>query len=392
MKRKRIAVVIGTRPEAIKMAPVIHSLKKHPDLFEIVVISTSQHRQMLDQVFTLFEIVPDVDLSVMRPNQNLTDLTTLVLKAMSQTIDDVKPDLLLVQGDTTTVVAASLASFYKKIPVGHVEAGLRSHDKYSPFPEEINRQLASVLADIHFAPTALAKTKLLNEGIAEKKIVVTGNTVVDALTIQLEKPYQFDNTPLENIPFDDHRILFVTSHRRESWGTDLENTCAALKALVEAFPDLLIVYPVHMNPNVREPVMRLLGQVERVYLTDPIDYLTCINLMKRSYIILTDSGGIQEEAPAFKIPVLVLRELTERPEAFQAGMAKIVGTDRDKIFQEASLLLNDLSAYQSMTHGNNPYGDGHAADRIVKAISRWRQKGHTSLLESSEEFNPLRNL
>ena len=388
MKRERIAVVIGTRPEAIKMAPIIHSLKKYPDLFEIVVISTAQHRQMLDQVFTLFEIIPDVDLSVMRPNQNLTDLTSLVLKAMSQTIDDVKPDLLLVQGDTTTVVAASLAGFYKKIPVGHVEAGLRSHDKYSPFPEEINRQLASVLADIHFAPTALAKTKLLNEGVAEEKIAVTGNTVVDALAIQLEKPYQFDNTLLENIPFDDHRILFVTSHRRESWGEDLENTCAALQALVEAFPDLLIVYPVHMNPNVCVPVMRLLGQVDRIYLTDPIDYLTCINLMKRSYLILTDSGGIQEEAPAFKIPVLVLRELTERPEAFQAGMAKIVGTERDTIFREASLLLNDPSAYQSMTRGNNPYGDGHAADRVVKAIRRWRQKGHTSLLESSEEFSP----
>lgn len=389
MKVQRIAVVIGTRPEAIKMAPIIHALKKHPDLFETIVISTAQHRQMLDQVFTLFDIVPDVDLAVMRPNQNLTDLTSLVLQEMSKTLDDLQPDLLLVQGDTTTVVAASLAGFYKKIPIGHVEAGLRSHNKYSPFPEEVNRQLASVLADIHFAPTALAKTKLLNEGIAEESIVITGNTVVDALFVQLEKPFQFKNTPLENIPFnDENRILFVTSHRRESWGEPLENTCAALKELVSAFPDLIIVYPVHLNPNVNEPVMRLLGDIPRIYLTDPIDYLTCINLMKKSYLILTDSGGIQEEAPALKIPALVLRELTERPEAFQAGMAKVVGTDQEKIVQEASLLLNDSAAYQAMTHGNNPYGDGYASERIVKVIQRWSQKNQGRLLEPSEEFNP----
>jgi UDP-N-acetylglucosamine 2-epimerase (non-hydrolysing) len=387
--QQRIAVVIGTRPEAIKMAPIIQSLKKYPDLFETIVISTAQHRQMLDQVFTLFEIVPDIDLSVMRPNQSLTNLTSLVLQEMSKTLDDVQPDLLLVQGDTTTVVASSLAGFYKKIPIGHVEAGLRSHNKYSPFPEEINRQLASVLADIHFAPTALAKTKLLNEGIAENSIVITGNTVVDALSIQLKKPFQFKNTPLENIPFNKtNRILFVTSHRRESWGESLENTCAALKDLVAEFSDLIVVYPVHMNPNVREPVMRLLSNIPRIYLTDPIDYLTCINLMKKSYLILTDSGGIQEEAPALKIPVLVLRELTERPEAFQAGMAKVVGTDRNKIVQEARLLLNDSSAYQKMTCGNNPYGDGRAAERIVEAIRRWNPKKDTTLLESSEEFNP----
>ncbi len=389
MKIQRIAVVIGTRPEAIKMAPIVHALKKYPDLFETIVISTAQHRQMLDQVFTLFDIVPDVDLAVMRPNQNLTDLTSLVLQEMSKTLDDLQPDLLLVQGDTTTVVAASLAGFYKKIPIGHVEAGLRSHNKYSPFPEEVNRQLASVLADIHFAPTALAKTKLLNEGIAEDSIVITGNTVVDALSVQLERPFQFENTPLENIPFnDDNRILFVTSHRRESWGEPLENTCAALKELVSAFPDLIIVYPVHLNPNVNEPVMRLLGNVPRIYLTDPIDYLTCINLMKKSYLILTDSGGIQEEAPALKIPALVLRELTERPEAFQAGMAKVVGTDQEKIVQEASLLLSDSAAYQAMAQGNNPYGDGHASERIVSVIQRWSQKKQGRLLEPSEEFNP----
>ncbi|VAW49215.1 UDP-N-acetylglucosamine 2-epimerase, partial [hydrothermal vent metagenome] len=361
----------------------------YPDLFETVVISTAQHRQMLDQVFTLFKIEPDIDLSVMRPNQNLTDLTSLVLQEMSKTLDDVQPDLLLVQGDTTTVVAASLAGFYKKIPIGHVEAGLRSHNKYSPFPEEVNRQLASVLADIHFAPTALAKTKLLNEGIAEEKIVITGNTVVDALSIQLKRPFQFENTPLETVPFDENkRVLFVTSHRRESWGESLENTCAALKELVDTFSDLIIVYPVHMNPNVREPVMRLLSHTPGIYLTDPIDYLTCINLMKKSYLILTDSGGIQEEAPALKIPVLVLRELTERPEAFQAGMAKVVGTDRNKIVQEASLLLNDSSVYRAMTSGNNPYGDGHASERIVKVIQRWSQQKENTLLEPSEEFNP----
>jgi UDP-N-acetylglucosamine 2-epimerase (non-hydrolysing) len=385
-KRLRIAVVMGTRPEAIKMAPVVHALKEQPDQVETVVIATAQHRQMLDQVLSLFQIPPDVDLDLMRPQQTLADLTARVLQMLELTLRDLCPDLLLVQGDTTTVFAASLAAFYLRIPVGHVEAGLRSHDLLNPFPEEANRCLTSKLTALHFAPTPLACQELLCEGVSQDKIVVTGNTVVDALHTLLAKPLTFYDSPLAHIPFNNHRIVLVTSHRRESWGQELHNTCLALKDLVERFSDVLVVYPVHLNPNVRQTVMAVLSGTDRICLTEPLNYLTFLNLMARAHLILTDSGGIQEEAPTLHKPLLVLRKLTERPEAFQAGLAKIVGTSREAIVEEASQLLTDPEAYRAMSCGSNPYGDGHASKRIMKAINRWAQ-GKSPLLAPEEEFN-----
>ena len=390
MSLQRIAIIIGTRPEAIKMAPVIQALKKRSNEIEVVVIVTGQHRQMLDQVLTLFQISPDVDLDLMRQNQTLVDLTSGVLTTIAGVLEEVRPNILLVQGDTTTVFAASVAAFYLKIPVGHVEAGLRSHDAYNPFPEEINRRLTTVLADIHFAPTAGSRAELLHEGVPEKKIVVTGNTVVDALSTILANPFDFENTPLAGIPFDGHRILLVTSHRRESWGHELENICLALRDLVERFKDLLVVYPVHMNPNVRKTVMTILAGVDRIYLTEPLDYLTFLNLMRRSHLILTDSGGVQEEAPTLGKPLLVLRKLTERPEAFQAGMSKVVGTSHDSIIREASRLLDDQVAYNAMASGHNPFGDGHAAERIAEVLCR-RFREQYPLLEAEQEFRPALN-
>ncbi len=385
-KRLRIAVVMGTRPEAIKMAPVVHALKEQPDQVETVVIATAQHRQMLDQVLSLFQIPPDVDLDLMRPQQTLADLTARVLQMLELTLHDLCPDLLLVQGDTTTVFAASLAAFYLQIPVGHVEAGLRSHDLLNPFPEEANRCLTSKLTALHFAPTPLACQELLCDGVPQDKIVVTGNTVVDALHTLLAQPFTFHDSPLAHIPFNNHRIVLVTSHRRESWGQDLHNTCLALKDLVERFSDVLVVYPVHLNPNVRQTVMAVLSGTDRICLTEPLNYLTFLNLMARAHLILTDSGGIQEEAPTLRKPLLVLRKLTERPEAFQAGLAKIVGTSREAIVEEASQLLTDPKAYRAMSCGSNPYGDGHASKRIMKAINRWAQ-GKSPLLAPEEEFN-----
>ncbi|MFH0925773.1 MAG: UDP-N-acetylglucosamine 2-epimerase (non-hydrolyzing) [bacterium] len=386
MKRKRIAIVIGTRPEAIKMAPVVKALQRRSVEFEPIVIATAQHREMLDQVLSLFKIDPQIDLNVMYPNQNLSELTARVLNMMDKTLQTIRPDLLLVQGDTTTVLASSLAAFYNDLPVGHVEAGLRSHDKHNPFPEEISRCLTTVLAEMHFAPTLLAQEKLLREGVSKKKIIVTGNTVIDALFIQLKNPFNFADSPLATIPFDNHRILLVTSHRRESWGEDLENICFALKSLEELFPDLFIVYPVHLNPKVRETVLQLLAGRERIFLTDPLDYITFLNLMKQAYIILTDSGGIQEEAPALRKPLLVLRKLTERPEAFNAGLARVVGVSQQAIVEEASRLLLDDELYRSMSTGLNPYGDGYAAERIVESISRWSH-GELPFLEENKEFS-----
>lgn len=283
--KHKIAVVMGTRPEAIKMAPVVHALKKRSDQLDTLVIATAQHRQMLDQVLSLFDITPDVDLDLMRANQSLTDLTARVLETMTTALAKLKPSLLLVQGDTTTAFAAALAAFYHKIPVGHVEAGLRSHDIHNPFPEEINRHLTSVLTEIHLAPTALARQKLLQEGVPREKIIVTGNTVVDALYTLLNVPFNFEQTPLADLPLEDHRLLLVTSHRRESWGQELQSTCLALRELVEHFADLLVVYPVHMNPNVRQTVTELLTGVERVHLIEPLDYLTFLNLIDRKSVV-----------------------------------------------------------------------------------------------------------
>lgn len=384
-KRLRIAVVMGTRPEAIKLAPVVRALKERADQLDTVVIATAQHRQMLDQVLPLFHLSPDVDLDLMRPQQTLADLTARALHMLDGVLRDLRPDLMLVQGDTTTVLAASLAAFYLRIPVGHVEAGLRSHDLANPFPEEANRCLTSKLATLHFAPTSLAGQTLVDEGVSLAQIAITGNTVVDALHTFLGQPFTFRDSPLAHIPLDRHRLLLVTAHRRESWGQELQNTCLALKALVEQFPDVVVVYPVHLNPQVRQTVMATLSGTARIYLTAPLDYGTFLNLMAHAYLILTDSGGIQEEAPTLGKPLLVLRKLTERPEAFQAGLAKVVGTSQDAIIAAASRLLTDPEAYRAMSHGLNPYGDGQAAARIVQAIGRWA-RGESPLLAPDATF------
>ena len=384
MDRLVVAVVIGTRPEAIKMAPVIYALKKRESEFRCVVISTAQHRHMLDQVLNVFNIQVDVDLDLMRPNQSLNGLTARVFEAIDSTLSQIPLDFLLVQGDTTTAFAAALAAFHRNIPAGHVEAGLRSHDLGNPFPEEANRRLASVVASVHFAPTALARDNLVDEGIPREKIALTGNTIVDAVGILLDMPAAGE-FPLVNIPLNGDRLLLVTSHRRESWGTELENICDALLELAHSFPDVRVVYPVHLNPNVRQTVEAMLGGRDRIHLVPPLDYFAFAQLMRRSYLILTDSGGVQEEAPAFRKPVLVLRKVTERPEASLMGLARIVGTSKEKIVREASRLLSDPAAYRAMCDGDNPYGDGHAAERIVEAISRCFA-GVLPLLDPSEEF------
>lgn len=366
------------------MAPIVHALQNRAEDIETVVIATAQHRQMLDQVLALFKIEPDIDLDLMRPDQNLSDLTCRVLQVMETTLTEVKPDLLMVQGDTTTVFAASVAAFYQKIPVAHVEAGLRSHDLYNPFPEEANRRLTSVLTQIHLAPTPLSKQELLNEGVGEENIIVTGNTVVDALSTLLDAPFSFDGTEIANLPIQNHRVILVTSHRRESLGDDLKNTCLALKEIVSRFPDVMVVYPVHMNPNVRKTVMEILSGVDRIALTEPLDYLSFLNLMRKAHIIVTDSGGVQEEAPSLKKPLLVLRKLTERPEAFHAGLSKIIGTSTEKIVEEVSTLLSDEKSYQAMI-GENPFGDGKASERIADVVCRWANN-QQPLLPQDKQF------
>jgi UDP-N-acetylglucosamine 2-epimerase (non-hydrolysing) len=386
MATPQIAIVLGTRPEAIKMAPVIKAFQADAQDFTTTIISTAQHRQMLDQVLKLFHLVPDLDLDLMRSNQDLNGLTARVLETMGDALKTLKPDLMLIQGDTTTVLGAALAAFYLKIPVGHVEAGLRSFDPYNPFPEEINRHLTSVLTNIHLAPTALARQNLLNEGTAPEKIVVTGNTVVDALLSLQNIPF---NGPSlwQSLGINHHRLLLVTSHRRESWGRDLESICFAIKDLVTKFPDIFVVYPVHLNPSVNLPVHKILSGVDRVNLSPPQDYLAFVNLMRQAYLILTDSGGVQEEAPTFGVPLLVLRQVTERPEAVQSGMAELIGTQREEIVDAASRLLSDTTAYHRMHQGLNPFGDGHAATRIVKTVRRWLA-GQYPLLPKDEEFYP----
>lgn len=386
--RKRIAVVMGTRPEAIKMAPVVHALRRCAR-FETIVVATAQHRQMLDQVLSIFRIEPDVDLDLMRQDQSLSELASRVLTTMDATLQELRPDLLMVQGDTTTVFATAVTAFHRHIPVAHVEAGLRSHDLRNPFPEEMNRRLTSVLTQIHLAPTPLAGQELERESIPVERIVVTGNTVVDALHQLLAEPFEWRGTPLDGIPFDGKRLLVVTSHRRESWGQDLENTCLALRDLVGRFPDLLVVYPVHLNPNVRKTVMTILAGTERIHLTEPLDYFTFINLIRRCHLILTDSGGVQEEAPTLGKPLLVLRKLTERPEAFHAGLSKVVGNSREVIVAEACRLLEDERAYRAMVSSDNPFGDGRAAERILKALDRWAS-GRSPLLEATEQFAPIK--
>lgn len=340
---------------------------------------------MLDQVLSFFQLIPDYDLQLMQPNQSLGGLTARALEAMDQLLKKQNFDLVMVQGDTTTAFAASLAAFFNRVPVAHVEAGLRSRDVNNPFPEEINRRFTGQITDLHFAPTPLARQNLLDEMVPQEKIAVTGNTVVDALQVVASRPFSDRGSPLEGLPLHRGRVLLVTSHRRESWGLELENICLSLKDLVLRFPDVQIVYPVHLNPNVRVTVQRLLHGTERIHLTEPLDWLTLVNLMRRSYLILTDSGGIQEEAPSFQKPVLVLRQVTERPEAWMSGRARIVGTGREQIVETASELLEDEREYRAMSSGRNPYGDGCAASRIVRALQRWAA-GQSRLLPPEEEF------
>ena len=381
----RIIAVLGTRPEAIKLALVIHELRRRAQEFETAVVHTGQHRTMLDHALQYFKIKPDFDLDVMRPNQTLSSLTGRVVDTVENACRRFEPNLVLVQGDTTTAFASALAAYYLKIPVGHVEAGLRSRDIYNPFPEEVNRRLVGVMTEIHFAPTALSRDNLLAEGVPAEKIVVTGNTVVDTLRALSQLPDSWQGTPLAHIPLDHRRLILVTSHRRESWGTDQENMCLALKELVHKHDDIRVIYPVHMNPNVRSTVNGLLQSTERIHLTEPLDYINFVSLLRRCFLVLTDSGGVQEEAPTFHKPVLVLRKVTERPEASQFGLSKIIGMSREAIVTETDRLLGNPDAYQEMTDGNNPYGDGHSAERIVEAVARWHLK-KTPLLEPEQEF------
>ncbi len=367
---KKVLSVFGTRPEAIKMAPVVKAFAEHSDRFDSRVCVTAQHRQMLDQVLELFQIHPDYDLDIMTSGQTLTDITCKVLQLLDPVLADCQPDVVLVHGDTTTCMAASLAAFYQKIPVGHVEAGLRTGNIYAPWPEEMNRRLAGAITRHHFSPTDSARQNLLQEGAAAESIVVTGNTVIDALlsviekvqsdealNAQLSKRFSFLNT--------EKRLVLVTGHRRENFGAGFEQICQALTSLVTNNSDVEVCYPVHMNPNVQEPVRRLLAGVQGVHLIEPLDYLPFVYLMHRSSLIITDSGGVQEEAPSLGKPVLVMRETTERPEAVDAGTVILVGTDAKRIVSEAERLLQDDQAYEKMAQANNPYGDGQAAQRIV---------------------------
>jgi UDP-N-acetylglucosamine 2-epimerase (non-hydrolysing) len=364
--------IFGTRPEAVKMAPVVQRLAAEPGI-EARVCVTAQHRQMLDQVLDLFDIQPDVDLNLMRPNQSLAALTAAVFTHLEPVLLDLKPDWVLVQGDTTTVMAAAVLAFYHRIKVGHVEAGLRTGDKYQPFPEEINRRIAGVTTDLHFAPTETSRQNLLREGVPDRQIVVTGNPAIDALQTIVARPAPPEVTALLerlNICTGGSRLIAVTAHRRENFGQPLEDICTALKRLAQSIPNIQIVYPVHLNPNVQEPVNRILCDIPNITLLPPLDYLPMVHLMRQAELVLTDSGGIQEEATSLGIPTLVLREVTERPEGVEAGVLKLVGTDPDTIQAEAQHLLTDPVAYQVMAHGKNPFGDGHAAERIVDAIIR----------------------
>lgn len=382
--RKRIGIVFGTRPDAIKMAPVVFELRKQPGEFEPVVISTGQHRQMLDQVLDVFDVKADIELDVMRHNQSLAGLTCRIVTAMDALLEQTPLDCLVVQGDTTTAFASSLAAFYRKVPVAHVEAGLRSRDLFQPWPEEANRRLTAVVAQLHFAPTPLSRDNLLAEAVPVNDVVVTGNTIVDSVEHLLRM--QVIDCPLpEGVPNDGSPFILTTSHRRESWGVELENICNALLDLVETFPQVRVIYPVHLNPNVSTTVGLMLGNRDRVHLIPPVDYFQFLSLLRRCHLVLTDSGGVQEEAPIFHKPVLVLRKVTERPEASMIGMAKVVGTSREVIVREASRLLNDEFAYQKMAAGDCPYGDGHAAARITMALSRWLA-GEEPVLHDSEQF------
>lgn len=381
---KKILLVFGTRPEAIKMAPLVKEFQKYPDKFETIVCVTGQHREMLDQVLRIFEIVPDYDLNIMKQGQDLYDVTSRVLLGMRDVLKEVQPDIILVHGDTTTSTAAALAAFYQQIPVGHVEAGLRTHNIYSPWPEEMNRQLTGRIATYHFAPTPLSKQNLLAENVKPEQIVVTGNTVIDALYLVVNKiksDKELDKE-LEEILLrsgydvnrlsDGKKLVLITGHRRENFGDGFISMCKAIQTLTQKYPDVDFVYPMHLNPNVRKPIHEVFGEdlshLGNMFFIEPLEYLSFVYLMEKSTIVLTDSGGIQEEAPGLGKPVLVMRDTTERPEALEAGTVKLVGTDFDKIVNEVSALLEHRECYEKMSKAVNPYGDGKACEKIVAVM------------------------
>ena len=378
---KKILLVFGTRPEAIKMAPLVKKLQEMPEEFQTVVCVTGQHREMLDQVLRLFDITPEYDLNIMKPNQDLYDITSRILLGMRDVLKEVKPDIVLVHGDTTTSMAAALAAFYQQIAVGHVEAGLRTGNIYSPWPEEMNRLMTGRISTVHFSPTPLAKQNLLQEHVDEAKIVVTGNTVIDALQMVVERLKNDEQLASEvaakinQMGYDvqrlegNRRMVLITGHRRENFGEGFLNICHAIKHLAEQYKDVDFVYPMHLNPNVRKPVLEILGEkAENVFLIEPLDYLPFVYMMQHSTLILTDSGGVQEEAPGLGKPVLVMRDTTERPEAVEAGTVLLVGTDQQKIEQGVTMLLEDAATYRKMSEAVNPYGDGLACERIVKKL------------------------
>ena len=363
----KVMLVFGTRPEAIKMAPLVKELEKNSEV-DVKVCVTAQHREMLDQVLEIFKITPDYDLDIMIKGQTLAGITTKALEGLSDVMSKEKPDLVLVHGDTTTTFVASLAAFYNKIKIGHVEAGLRTYDKYSPYPEEMNRKLTTALADIFFAPTENNKNNLLKEGIPEEKIFVTGNTAVDAMRYTVSKEYKFEDEDLKKVDFENKKVILVTAHRRENLGEPLENICKAIKEIVQNNEEVEVVYPVHLNPVVQDTAKSILGNMDRVHLIKPLDAMIFQNVMDRSYMVMTDSGGVQEEAPSVGKPVLVLRTETERPEAIKTGTLKLAGTDKNNIVKLANELLEDKDEYARMSTAKNPYGDGLASQRITDSI------------------------
>ena len=391
MKMKKVMLVFGTRPEAIKMAPLVKEFQKYPEYFKTVVCVTGQHREMLDQVLSLFEIIPDYDLNIMKQGQDLYDVTARVLTGMRDVLKEAQPDVVFVHGDTTTSTAAALAAFYQQIPVAHVEAGLRTRNIYSPWPEEMNRQLTGRIAGFHFSPTVLSRQNLIDEGIADNRITVTGNTVIDALYVVVEKikrEVELDETLREKLKEvgydvtrleDGRKMVLITGHRRENFGDGFINICKAIKTLIDKYPNVDFIYPMHLNPNVRKPIHEVFGEdlscLGNMFFIEPLEYLSFVYLMEKSTIVLTDSGGIQEEAPGLGKPVLVMRETTERPEALEAGTVKLVGTDYNKIVNEVSSLLVDSIAYEKMSKAVNPYGDGHGCKRIVNRLIKEVVKG-----------------
>jgi UDP-N-acetylglucosamine 2-epimerase (non-hydrolysing) len=380
LNNMKVFIIFGTRPEAIKMAPVIAELKRHPNAFNVFVVATGQHREMLDQVLSLFKIQLDYNLDIMQPKQSLAQITNRILQRLDNILEKESPDIILVQGDTTTTFTSALVAFYRQIPIGHIEAGLRTHNKYNPFPEEINRHLTTALANLHFAPTQMAKENLLREGVPPETIYVTGNTVVDSLFTILQQDSEPVSSLFASFELDHKKIILVTAHRRENWGKPLESICLALKELIQRNKEIKVVFSVHPNPIVNQTVHNILGNIDRSILIEPLDYFSFVHLINKSHIILTDSGGIQEEAPSLGKPVLLMRETTERPEGIELGLIKLVGTDKNRLIEETELLLNNQEEYKRMVSKPNPFGDGNASQRIAEVLKKNVFSKHIGIL------------